>query len=228
MSGNDPSDPAEDFHRPYMKLALKTLQKGTIFPNLGNLLQPLGQEIRAAIDRIGTINEEHDPEWKIFALEEEAELIENLLGTCFLICQVYITEVVSRAEKIHRAFQRHSGFDLAGERFDKPSLLACGGDYIGELRITRVAAIDALANYFKHREEWPADWEKLDRRQSRTADIIRRLGGRPESIGNILRGAEAIGNKSHYDLRLFRRTLEKWRIQVYVKYQASLAAAGYI
>jgi hypothetical protein len=47
---------------------------------------------------------------------------------------------------------------------------------VGASGITAVAAIDALANYFKHRDEWPYKWKDFNKNQKVTATILKDLG----------------------------------------------------
>jgi hypothetical protein len=53
--------------------------------------------------------------------------------------------------------------------------------------VTALSSIDALANYFKHRDEWPNEWNQLKDSQRNTASILRDLGLLKDERGTIVR-----------------------------------------
>ncbi|OHB62191.1 MAG: hypothetical protein A2167_01800 [Planctomycetes bacterium RBG_13_46_10] len=86
-----------------------------------------------------------------------------------------------------------------------------GSNKIKGTEITEVQAINALANYFKHYEDWPFDWTKGKvKRQKDTIDILKELGITSRGTGNLRTGSEKLGNSNYYNLKKLSKALEKW------------------
>ncbi len=112
--------------------------------------------------------------------DEETSVIENLLGAAFVVCQTYLTGVVSQVTKLNKWCERQFGESLpsaSGRRIDilgrgvSTSAVTTGGT-----RYTVSQVTDAFANYFKHRDEWKTvDWTKLDGQAQGTASDQRQL-----------------------------------------------------
>ena len=66
---------------------------------------------------------------------------------------------------------------------------------------SKVTAINAFANYFKHEDEWPVDWSKIKPRSlaGETASIVLALGVLPASSGNLTTGFERILGHTKYE-----------------------------
>ena len=100
---------------------------------------------------------------------------------------------------------------------------------------TVIEAIDAVANYWKHSEEWSTSEVKRGRRlvpvwdaelkpgvQGRTIQIVTGLGLRPGSTGNLRQAAEALGVE--YDnLAPIRTTLHEWADALYERAAAEVS-----
>jgi hypothetical protein len=114
---------------------------------------------------------------------DDEEQIDALLGAAFVTCQAYIAAALATARE-------------AAEPETEPSrgeLLRRGTLLVGRTGYTRVELIDALADYYKHRDGWDPDWAAIERADHRAAEIVASLGAQPRSPDILLRGARALG-----------------------------------
>jgi len=73
----------------------------------------------------------------------------------------------------------------------------------------------ALANYFKHREEWDKlDWSALDKQSRRTAEVIEQVQLASGSTGNLRRGFSALHNNSYAELKILAEIIDAWSAKV--------------
>ena len=127
--------------------------------------------------------------------------IDNMLGIAYVTCQVQITAVVEAALKI------------AHHSLDRLSLLALGPRL--DATFSKVEVLWALANYFKHRDEWSANtWVNPLPVQKRTVEAIRAAGLTYGSRENLRTGAEALENDSYNDVAVFYRIVRSWSTDV--------------
>lgn len=102
------------------------------------------------------IAEQDDDDW--FGIEEAVELSEGIYGMAFLAAQNYITGTVSDIKMIYRKVPE------AETRFKKHELIKEHNDCLSKLPITQLQLCDAVANYYKHHEEWD-DWQPIGKRK---------------------------------------------------------------
>jgi hypothetical protein len=77
--------------------------------------------------------------------------------------------------------------------------------------ITLIQFMDAVANYFKHRDEWDEwDWSKLTGQSKRTADVIQAGGLKHGTTGNLRAGAAMLGNKDFVGTGIFADIIDAW------------------
>lgn len=141
-------------------------------------------------------------------LDDQLQVVETLVGCAFVLCQTHITLVVSHI------LRRRKRIDPGvAPKAIKTELLKLGSCIEQVRGITHIQAIDALANYFKHRDEWNTNWEKLSGGSAVTRDLVRKIGLEQCSSGNLRTGAEVLGCQ---DLRTNRlaKLLGKWRERV--------------
>ena len=100
--------------------------------------------------------------------------IEQLFGGAFVTCQASITAVVSRVKELHDV-ATESNLTINSVPNGKSHLLTFKSPEL-TAHITQVQAIDALANYFKHNDEWPRGWVNPDRRSQATILCLQALG----------------------------------------------------
>ena len=100
--------------------------------------------------------------------------IEQLFGGAFVTCQASITAVVSRIKELHNV-ATESNITINSVPKEKNRLLTFQSPEL-TAHITQIQAIDALANYFKHNDEWPPGWVNADGRSQATILCLQALG----------------------------------------------------
>lgn len=148
-------------------------------------------------------------------------LIEMEVGTVLVICQVYITRVAGLV--------RHFCSDLSGlagiappwatERAD---LVRTRGARVEGTSYTIVDAIDALANYFKHNDEWEGPWSGLPPKARRTAEIVSALGACSSRsfffAGNLRACLLKLGIESPTGVVQLFRYVDEWKAELWKEY----------
>ena len=160
-----------------------------------NVLSALGRGIREAVGRVETGPNDDA------VIDYETEIIENMLGTAFVVCQAQANAVLQAALKIPGQTMKDYEIRKLGPRFD--------GNY------SKVEVLWALANYFKHRDEWGRSmWSNPGKREKSTVDAIKAAGLSVGSTGNLRMGAEALGNRSYTDAGVFYGVVRDWSEKV--------------
>lgn len=203
---------------------LQLLQYPFILPNIDRVLHPIGEAIEICIHDIETVDYESITDYDADAIiDEETDVIENLLGTAFVVCQTYISSVISRVRILHRLYKKeHNGAELTTTSITKPDILAFGSSSVGSSDFSEVQVIDAFANYFKHRAEWVRVWDKLPKKDAYTARIIGAVGASRGSTGNLRTGAKVLGNEVYSNMDVFVGILQRWRQNLYNGYREEL------
>lgn len=156
-----------------------------------NVLNALGRGIREAVGRTESVSDDDA------VIDYETQIIENMLGTAFVVCQAQANAVLQAALNIPEQTIKDSEIRKLGPRFDK--------DY------SKVEVLWALANYFKHRDEWGRSmWSNPGNREKLTVDAIKAAGLSVGSSGNLRTGAEALGNVSYTDVGVFYGVVRDW------------------
>lgn len=180
---------------------------------LRSTLAPLGAAVRAAARRCDEAARRVPEGERDIFVDDECALIENLLGAAYVTCQARITAVASAVTKLARHVDRHDADALTARLpRDKSEVLGLGRRLSLVPTLSEVQALDALANYFKHHEQWEDQvrWHRLGRDDARrTVAVISQLGLRPSSTGNLRRGAQALGS-SDYRVNVFAEAIDDW------------------
>ena len=92
--------------------------------------------------------------------EDALEHAENLLGIAFVTAQTYIAGTVSDVNQ----------FAKVTNKLTKDQLLKTHNEKIAEKTITKLELCDALANYYKHHDEWES-WSAIGRQQKTVATL---------------------------------------------------------
>ena len=194
---------------------------------IDRILIPLGEAIRESCQAIDRADKIGNKLYYSVVEDEETLLIENLLGSAFVVCQTYISSVVSRVIKLHRYYESKSGgVILTSSNGTKRGLMSTCSNRVRATEYTEVQVMDAFANYFKHREEWRTGWEGLSKRNRGTASVIQSVGAEPGSTGNLRTGAEALGITEYDNLILFYTILRNWHSKIYERYKKELTMKG--
>jgi hypothetical protein len=84
-----------------------------------------------------------------------------------------------------------------------------------DARWSKIELLWALANYFKHRDEWSShSWTDPKGPEQHTVPVILAAGLKPGSTGNLRRGAEALGNSDYADMSVLQTVIREWADQV--------------
>lgn len=188
--------------------------------SLAPLSRAIG-EAQLAIDR-ATLST--DVEYRDAVVDSECDLIENHLGSAFVICQTFASAVVSRVRRIQIFYRRETGNNLHSLGADKYAIWTYGSPRIGGSPYTGIQLINAFANYFKHREEW-GSWSHPSKRDQ---IVIHAVGARDGCTGNLRIGATVLGNESFDNLHALTAILCDWKSAVHQAYERELRVLGAI
>ena len=179
------------------------------------VLDEIGNAIRKSANKMESIDE-LPTELIDQIIDDETEIIEYLLGTAFVLCQAYITDVVSTAISFHE-FANSENISLETTTNQKQDILRFGheGDSFSPAEV-----IDGFANYFKHRDEWGFNWQKLPRKdKEKTVKIIQSAGAESGCTGNLRQGSIALGNPDFVETGIFLDKLEQWHLDLIDAYR---------
>lgn len=188
-------------------------------------LTPLGEAISQCIQTVKEAEETNDEDYIDYVGDEEIGIIENLLGVSFVLCQSYITLVVSRIMALHKSCKGNK-IDLSTTDGTKANIMKLGSPLLLQTEYSQVQIIDAFANYFKHHEEWDKSWNQLPDRSAKTVQILSAIGASQFSTGNFRVAAKKLGNYSYDNPQIFSRILQDWSQAVYEQYNLELQANG--
>ncbi|MFX0141730.1 MAG: hypothetical protein ACFFDN_49285 [Candidatus Hodarchaeota archaeon] len=153
----------------------------------------------------------------------EVEVVENLLGTAFVVCQTYITAVVSKIIALHKTYHRSfTDKKLITSGDTKSSILSFGSNIVKNSNYTELQLIDAFANYFKRRDEWKNNWKKLKGKSANTANMIMAVGANSGNSGNLRHASELLGNSSYDKTIIFYKIVNEWCLNLYNDYYSEL------
>lgn len=160
---------------------------------LERVLDSIAAAIAAAVERVNKASASGDEEYAEFLAETESPMIEALLGTAFIASQTRITAIYAGARGVYGSLEPSRQAKLPPLE-EKRDVFALGATMAGST-YSEVAVINAVANYFKHNDEWdhPGDWSKLTKQSKATANTIMSIGLTSGSTANLRRAAEAFG-----------------------------------
>lgn len=163
---------------------------------------------------------------------DEYYLLEELLGVAFVIAQTYITRIRSCILELsmgcEKELRRRLSFVNDKNAYD---ILKIAGSIQTNSPYTTIEAINAIANYWKHREEWPTcmeengayrsiiwDTAQMNPKHTKyTVEIVTSLGMAPDSTGQLRAAVKLLGVANYEDLSLFRKELKSWASNLYEK-----------
>lgn len=133
---------------------------------------------------------------------------EHLIGGALAACQTALTTVVTRVVQLHE-HAKTSGHSLSSVPTKKDALLASHSPLLGTTGVTEVMALESLANYFKHRDQWLLDWAKADKQAQSTIANLRKLGFSESDKDIILKGVKMIAG-----LHDLPKAIDHWQSQI--------------
>ena len=194
------------------------------------MLMPIQEEIAQEVRHIDELPEppsgEDDFSYQSI-IDDGCEAIEDLLGVAFVIVQTHITQVVSRTLAILRNAER-MGKSFGEIRPSRDAITRTCSTLVADTQVAEVQVIDALANYFKHHDEWRGDWVNLTGKSRKTADIIVAVGASQGSTGNLRTGAKALGIEEFNRLERLVGIIGQWRQDLETLMEREAKLAGYL
>jgi len=201
-----------------VRLRLEDLDGGWV-TDIRPLLAPVGEAIQRASLRAESVAPDADDSGYAEAvLDEACDEVEGLLGVAFVIAQVGIAHTVAAVKSLRVMLKEVA-----------PSVRLRVEDCVDlgqEGEFSKIAVLNAFANYFKHRDEWVGSWKKLTDGAGRTANAIMAAGAAPGSTGNLRTGADAIGLRPYGGVVMLADMLNSWRRALKEYYQERLESAG--
>jgi len=189
--------------------------------SLDRILQPIGEAIKNCEENIDAASSTNNEDYIDSVVDYEVEIIENLLGTSFIACQTYITGIVSRIVSLHKYHNGQKPNKLTTTGNKKLDILSFG-DKPKNIKYTKVQLIDSFANYFKHRDEWNYNWDKATGKSTHTIKIIKSVGLKSGSSGNLRTAAKSLGNSEFKNIEIFYDIIYNWCKNLYDDYQSEL------
>lgn len=109
-------------------------------------------------------------------------MVELLVGSIFVLGQAAITQAISITNRINRVCEK------AGKPpcipAGKGKIMDIAAPFHKETALSKIAIINAVANYFKHHYEWCDDWSGPND-SKRTIKIVSELGLTPKGSHNM-------------------------------------------
>jgi len=207
---------------------------------INKLFSVAEEEIASSSRRIESASHSGD-EWFFEAVrDDECDYIEQLLGWAFVAAQTFINTVRSRFVRLS-AICKDIGSPLGFVTSAKGhEVLKLADPMRNNPEYREIEVINAIANYWKHQEEWPTrtererkeeylervwDQRQMSKNEKRTIEIVASIGMSPSSTGNLRTAYEAFGLTSSYeDLSPIRDKLRNWAYSLYTKAQSEIAA----
>lgn len=152
----------------------------------------------------------HEDSWEPYEL-----IIETQIGLVLILCQTYIAKVISQVSLFYRDYE--GAFDKKPKKINssKQSLLANYGPKLRDTPYHSIEVIDALANYFKHHEEWGGN-RSSSRIKKRTTTIVSDVGGDLNLTlwysRNLSKCIKKLGVNSMKDLYVLPKIVDEWKV----------------
>jgi len=114
--------------------------------------------------------------------QDEIRVMEDILGCAFVMAQTSIKRVANSTRALNALAKSST---IAQKTVHE--LMRWPGHERQAPPYSKIELIDAVANWWKHREEWPCDWAEITTRQAReTAQRIASLGISSNTPGKLL------------------------------------------
>jgi hypothetical protein len=143
-----------------------------------------------------------------YQVDDALQHTESLLGIAFVMAQTYIAGTVSDVNRLAGA----------GGKVKKEQLLKGYGDRLAGSASTKMELCDAIANYFKHHDEW-GDSSATGRNQ-KTVSILLAAGIQENDEFPCRKTADLLwSNNDKPDLEPLLSLISNWRKAVIAGYK---------
>lgn len=168
-----------------------------------------------------------------FVRDSEAEFIEDLIGSSFIVLQTKIRRVSSTVNELSETMYKQHKIDLESIKNPYRNI----GKMVRSGNEIRFAdAVWNIANYFKHRDEWKIEWwpsfaEGNDRKSSakgnvaKTIKAVTSMGIAPLSTGNMFTAYRFFDINDCRDCLKLANGVQEWADTVYDEVKAALQKA---
>ena len=167
-------------------------------PSIRHIFKALSGSLRDVVSRLHEAEQTGDELSFDFALEHA----EGLCGIAFVTAQTYITGTVADVNKIVSS----------STRFKKNQLLQNYNDGLLETSLTKLELCDAMANYFKHHEEWQG-WSGKGQKQ-KTVAVLQAAGIKESDSYPCVRAMHILLPQNEWNLMPLLELLSRWRESV--------------
>lgn len=204
---------------------LKLMEMAVNDHTLDNLHSIVEREIALSSRRIQDASRSGDESFHEAVTDNECDRVEQLLGLAFVTAQTFITTVRSSIARLSQICKNDLGSPLSFVTSPKAhEVLKLAEPMRNYPKYTEIEVINAVANYWKHQEEWPIRTEPKDEYREQvwdqtqmspteksTVQIVASIGMAPSSTGNLRTAYEAFDLASSYeDLSPIRDKLRTW------------------
>jgi|GEM_PF-3604901 len=168
-------------------------------------------------------------------IEENTYIVEDLLGIAFVVCQTDISFIISQVIHLD-AYCRNNHHYKLNFPTGKHGILGKDPKLINS-SVTSAQAIDAFANYFKHKDEWTKPWAEILiytgkvtklLQQKKTVEILQIIGAEEKSNYNFRQCTRALGSINYGDISLYIDILDNLRKAIRTDLETELRAQGIV
>lgn len=206
-----------------MQAALRLMEAPSL--DVTAILVALGKAIGTAKARLQQMEKKWDGSPETEPPWDEQGQIEHLLGLGFVAAQVYVTQIADSCSSLHDTYKSAHGSELLGHNGSRDSVMTRSNPMIAGTNVTSVFAVDTIANYYKHRDEWRKDWqqESLNKWSRGTIETLATLGFGENSAWVLLHAFKLIVGHDRYEgLMELGLILERWKDDLLTTYRKTL------
>lgn len=147
-----------------------------------------------------------------------------LFGNIFVLAQVAITQSTILFQKLREYCENKDCFPKQRKAiFEFKSNTVKGFN----INISEISLIDAVANYFKHQDEWPSNWMSANDDRYPTMKIVKEIGMEPQLLTDNIEIALNVLGVSN-DISCITSIVQRWREELANELQKDSAIAGSI
>ena len=194
----------------------------------GRVLSDIGRLIAKSEEECKKASQHDDEELAEIVYDAEAEYIEELIGSAFLLMQTKIRRVTETVKKLEAALTAGGGANTP-DFTDDGTIKALGRDFKHSGK-SLVAIVWAFGNYYKHRDEWPSKvWSIVStnacKHSVRTRETVQLAGVVQYGTGNMRAGFDFLDVNPYSDCIKLGEHVQKWVDTVYQVAKQAVQAA---
>jgi hypothetical protein len=186
-------------------------------------LQSVSSQLGGLVDESGLRRYERNGPYgvsdKFRSVEDDHDVAmgQLFIASAFILSQAAITQAISIATRV-----REIAGDPQSLPHRKPAIMATEAPLHQESGLSKIAIIDAVANYFKHHYEWYDDWSGPDRARDTIAMVVK-LGLEPGNEYNLSRALRQL-EISETNMSPMAHLVQEWRERLAAYYRTALGS----